>query len=415
MTNYISKLTKEDVNSIRDDFPFLSSSSNETKPVHFLDSAASSQKPRAVLETMYHYGVHYANVHRGLYALSEKMTLAFEDARDLVCHFIGGVKREEVIFTSGCTESINLICRTWGEANVAQGDEILLAISEHHANIVPWQILADRVQAKVRFIPLNHEMRLDVDKAISMLNSRTKVLSLGHVSNVLGTIHPVKLMIKAAQKVGAIAVIDGAQAVPHLDIDVYDLGCDFYAFSGHKMLGPSGIGVLFGKRELLDAMPPFMGGGDMIRTVSTRGSTWNDLPYKFEAGTPPIIEAIGLGEAIRYLSTLDRKAIFNHEQELGKIAFERLAKNENIRLFSSPGKDWIGTIALLHDKIHAHDFAAFQDAQGVCVRAGHHCAQPLMDYLGVPATIRLSPYLYNNEEDIDRFFSALNEAQLVFC
>jgi len=399
--------------TIRSRFPVFN---DKDRPLHYLDSAASSQKPAGVIERIQQcYSQEYANIHRGVYQLSEKATFAYEATRDKLATFLGGVSRQEVILTTGTTEGINLIARTWGEENLRQGDEILLTIAEHHSNIVPWQILAEKTGAVVRFIPLREDLRLDMDKARSMINEKTRVVAFAHVSNVLGTIHPVRELISLAKSVGAITVIDGAQAVPHFSVNVRELDCDFYSFSGHKMLGPSGVGVLYGKEALLDAMPPFMGGGDMIASVTTKGSTWNELPYKFEAGTPPIVPVTALAPAIDFLETTDLPAALNHDLNLAGQLIDALKDRPGLRLFANGSReDWVGIVTFFHETIHPHDMAAIQDSHHVCVRAGHHCAQPLMNWLGVPATTRVSPYLYNTQEDIDAFLNAYEEAEKLF-
>lgn len=399
-----------DPESTRAQFPILANSK-----LAYLDSGATSQKPQCVIDRLEHYyRSENANVHRGVYHLSEAATAAFEGARKKVATWLGNVKETEVIFTRGTTESINLVATAWCQENLAPGDEIVLSETEHHSNIVPWQLAASRCGAKIRYIPITDQYRLDMDKARSLIHSRTKLLAIGHVSNVLGVVHPVKELIRMAKAVGAVTLVDGAQAVPHFDIDVRDLGCDFYAFSGHKMLGPTGIGILYGREELLQAMPPYQGGGDMIERVSAEGSTWNRLPYKFEAGTPNIAGAIGLGTAIDYLSAIDRPAALAHDQALGRLLFDALKERDHIRVFYDGGDPWVGIVTFYHDIVHPHDLAAIADAEGVCLRAGHHCAQPLMNRLGVPATSRVSPYIYNNEEDIRRVIAVIDKAERLF-
>ena len=380
----------------------------------YLDTAATAQRPDVVVNRIKSfYEEENANVHRGVYRLSEAATLAYETAREKVAGFCGGVKKEEIIFTSGTTEGINLAAHMV-KAALTPGDEIVVPISEHHSNIVSWQIVAQQHGAKVRFIPLTEDYRIDMDAARSMISAKTKVLSCAHVSNVLGVVHPVEDLVRLAKEVGAFVVIDGAQAAPHIEIDVPTLGCDFYAFSGHKMMGPTGIGVLWGRHDHLLAAPPYQGGGDMIRSVSTSGFTCNELPYKFEAGTPPIAGAVGLGAAVDFLQSQPRKEISRHDQELGEAVYQALNDHKEVRIFCRPGPDWLGVVSFFHEKIHPHDLAAIADSHDVCIRAGHHCAQPLMDYFGVSATSRVSPYLYNTKDDVNRFLEALDKAEDMF-
>ena len=400
-----------DADKVRSLFPIF----NQQEKLHYLDSAATSQKPQVVIDAVKEaYSSLNANVHRGVYRLSESATRAFEGTRDKVASFLGNVKREEVIFTSGTTAAINLIARAWGESEIKSGDEIVLTVAEHHSNLVPWHQLAEKTGATIKYIPLNDKLRLDLDAAKKLITDKTKLVACAHVSNVLGIIHPIEHIISLAKQVGAKTLIDGAQAVPHLEIDVKSLDCDFYCFSSHKVLGPTGVGVLYGKKQVLDAMPPFLGGGDMIESVSLEGSTYAPLPYKFEAGTPPIAQVIGLGAALDFLTGLDRKSALLHDRQLGMYAFEALKDNPHMTLHVHPGDDWIGTITFTHKIIHPHDLAAFQDSHGVCIRAGHHCAQPLMSVLQSPATTRMSPYLYNNRSDIDAFLDAISKAEQVF-
>lgn len=394
--------------NIRKAFPFL----KQVTPVYYLDNAASSQKPQRVIDRMSHfYAFETSNVHRGVYKLAEQATAFFEGTRKQVARFLGEVDTKEIIFTSGTTDSINLVAHSWGGEFLKEGDEILLSVAEHHSNIVPWQIIAKAKGAKVVFAPLDAHWRLDIPATKKLINKRTKILSIAHVSNVLGVIHPVKELIALAKNVGAISVIDGAQAVPHFDVNVRDLACDFYAFSSHKMCGPNGVGVLYGRQDLLNAMPPYRGGGEMISKVTTEGSTWNLLPHKFEAGTPDVGGVIGLGEAIAFLQSIDREKTMSDDITLSKKFLSELKKHKDIEIFVDSVEDWIGTISFHHKKIHPHDIAALLDSENVCVRAGHHCAQPLMRYLNVPATTRISPYLYNNETDLEKFLVGLNKVE----
>ncbi len=382
----------------------------------YLDSAATSQKPQIVIDRMNRYYVEEnANVHRGVYELSESATRAFEGARAQIAAAIHA-SLEETIFTRGTTEAINLVAQSLGQLVLQPGDEILLTIAEHHSNIVPWQLAADRFGAKVRFIPLNKERRLDMQEAARMVNARTKIMAFAHISNVLGIEHPVHDLIALAKSVGAVTVVDGAQGIAHVPVNVRVLDCDFYAFSGHKVFGPTGIGVLYGRKSLLDRMPPYQGGGDMIEKVSVNGSTWNVLPSKFEAGTPNIAGAIGLGAAFEFLKTLDLGKTLAHDRGLGLALAEELKRKfPKVKLMIEPGPDWIGLVTLTHDSIHPHDLAAVCDTEQVCIRAGHHCAQPLMEVFGVPATARVAPFLYNDENDMDRFVAALHKAEKLFA
>jgi SufS family cysteine desulfurase len=380
----------------------------------YLDSAATSQKPRSVIERMdQYYSFENANVHRGVYQLSEEATRAFEGARATVARALGAAEKE-IIFTRGTTEAINLAAFSAGQAFLQAGDEIVLTVAEHHSNIVPWQLAAARHGAKVRFIPLRDDKRLDLDAARQIIGPKTKIVALAHISNVLGIIHPIREVIALAKAVGALTLIDGAQGVAHLPIDVKELDCDFYAFSGHKMFGPTGIGVLYGKAERLDAMPPYQGGGDMIEQVTLEGSTWNVLPSKFEAGTPNIAGAIGLGAAFEFMDNLDLSGTLAHDRQLGLELLEGLKEFPGVKTFVQPGPDWIGIVTFVHRDVHPHDLAAVCDSERVCIRAGHHCAQPLMQVLGVPATARVSPFLYNEHRDIERFLGALRKAEKLF-
>lgn len=381
----------------------------------YLDSNATSQKPEIVIEAMdRYYRSENANVHRGVYQLSENATRLFEEARINIAKYLNA-DLAEIIFTRGTTEAVNLVAQSAGAAFLRPGDEILLTVAEHHSNIVPWQIVAERHGAKVRYIPLTTDRRLDLDAARAMISEKTRFVSLGHVSNVLGVIHPVRDVIRMARAVGALTMIDGAQGVPHLSVDVKELDCDFYAFSGHKTFGPTGIGVLYGKKALLQVMPPYQGGGDMIERVTLEGSTWNELPSKFEAGTPNIAGVIGLGASIDFLRGIDLEAILEHDQGLGRRLVNVLKEEfPRVKIMVEPGPDWVGTVTFAHDGIHPHDLAAVCDGEGVAIRAGHHCAQPLMEILGVTATARVSPGLYNDANDIDRFIKALRKAEELF-
>ncbi|MES2745463.1 MAG: SufS family cysteine desulfurase [Bdellovibrionota bacterium] len=381
----------------------------------YLDSNATSQKPEIVIEAINrYYRTQNANVHRGIYQLSEDATRAFEEARINIAQYLNAETRE-IIFTRGTTEAVNLVAQCGGAAFLRPGDEILLTVAEHHSNIVPWQIVAERHGAKVKFIPLNSDRRLDLDAARSLITEKTRFVSLGHVSNVLGVIHPIREIIKMARGVGALTMIDGAQGVPHLRVDVKELDCDFYAFSGHKCFGPTGIGVLYGKKALLQVMPPYQGGGDMIERVTLEGSTWNELPSKFEAGTPHMEGVIGLGAAIEFLKSIDLEKILEHDQTLGRQLVHAIKEEfPKVKIMVEPGPDWVGTVTFAHESIHPHDLAAVCDGEGIAIRAGHHCAQPLMEVLGVTATARVSPSLYNDADDMNRFIKALRKAEQLF-
>ncbi len=404
-----------DVAALRADFPLLSQEVNG-HPLAYLDSTATAQKPAAVLAAMdQYYRTLNANVHRGIYQISEAATAAYEGARRTVGRFIGARSPKEVIWTRNTTEAINLVAQSWGRSQLQPGDRILLTVMEHHSNLVPWQMVAAQTGAQLDFLPIDGAGRLVLDDLASVLTERTRLVAFTHMSNVLGTINPVRELVAAAKQVGATVLIDAAQSVPHLPLDVYDLGCDFLAFSGHKMCGPTGIGVLWGRRELLEAMPPFLGGGDMIRRVGLYESSWNDLPWKFEAGTPAIAEAIGLAAAVEYLQSVGLDAIHQREQQLTELALAQLADIPGLTLFGPPAAERGGLVSLCVAGVHAHDVAAFLDSFGIAVRAGHHCAHPLHDLLGVPATVRASFYLYTTEEEIERLAHALAQVRAVLA
>ncbi len=399
--------TPVDVQRIREDFPVLHQEIYG-KPLTFLDSTASAQKPRQVIEAMDEvYTRYYANVHRGIYYLSEKATELYEGARRKIARFINARSWREIVYVRNATEGINLVAYTWGLNNLKPGDEILVTEMEHHANIVPWQLVCERTGATLRWVPIRDDGTLDMDALDRLLTERTRLFAFTAMSNVLGTKTPVKELVDRAHAVGALALVDGAQSVPHLPTDVQAWDCDFLAFSGHKMLGPTGIGVLYAKRELLEEMPPFLAGGDMIRSVTFEKTTWNDVPYKFEAGTPAVVEAIGLGAAVDYLENIGMENIVAHEHHIVRYAFERLQEVEGIRILGPGPDERGGVIAFTLAAAHPHDVAAILDREGVAVRAGHHCAQPVHDHYGVKATTRASFYIYNNEEDVDRLVAAL--------
>ena len=402
-----------DVSAVRAEFPIFQRKIHGKRLV-FLDSAASSQKPRAVIEAITNiYTSSYANVHRGLYTLAEETTEAYEQARAKIAKFINAYDVAEIVNVRNATEGINLVAYSWGESNIHAGDRIVITELEHHANLVPWQQLALRKGAELAYIPVTDEGLLDLDALPVLLEDGcTKVVACSILSNVLGTITPVEEVAEMAHAHGAIVVMDGAQAVPHRPVDVQTLGADFMAFSGHKMCGP-GVGVLWGRAELLDAMPPFLFGGDMIRTVKRFKSIWNELPYKFEAGTPPIAEVVGLGAAVDFLSAIGMDAIHNHEQEILAYALDRLIEMPDLHILG-PGLTYRGAvISFVMDVAHPHDISAILDAHGVCVRAGHHCAQPLHERFSIPATARASFYIYNDKDDVDALIDALHDVTAI--
>jgi cysteine desulfurase/selenocysteine lyase len=400
---------------IRQDFPILSRLVHG-KPLVYLDSTASSQKPTAVIEAMSaYYETTHANVHRGVYEISEEATARMEKARVKVARFINARQSKQVIFTRNTTESINLVAYSWGNANIHTSDLIVLTELEHHSNLVPWQLLAQRTGARLEFVPISDDGLLRLDVYAELLTQQPKLVAFTNMSNVLGTITPAQQMIAQAHAAGAITLVDAAQSVPHLPVDVQALDADFLCFSSHKMLGPTGIGVLYGKRDLLEAMPPFMGGGDMIRTVGLRESTWNDLPWKFEAGTPAIAEAIGLGAAVDYLNALGMKQVAAHEQEITAYAMERLQQVPGLTIYGPQASQRGGVISFTLADIHPHDLASILDQEaGVAIRAGHHCAQPLMERFGLSATARASFYVYTIKQDIDTLVQGLHKALEIF-
>jgi cysteine desulfurase/selenocysteine lyase len=411
-----------DTNTIRADFPILSRQIHG-EPLVYLDNAATSQKPEAVLQAMDdYYRRHNANIHRGVHTLAEEATVAYEGARRKVGRFINAYSPREIVFVRNTTEAINLVTLTWGRGAVGEGDVIVLSMMEHHSNLVPWQLLAQATGARLEFIGLDSEGRLildDLDRLLDRFTGRVKLVGVSGMSNVLGTINPVAEVASRAHEAGALCLVDGAQSVPHLPVDVQALDADFLAFSGHKMLGPTGIGVLWARKEILQAMPPFLGGGDMIKSVHLRESEWNDIPHKFEAGTPNIAHAIGLGAAVDYLEGLGMEDIKAHEQVMAAYALERLASVPNLHIYGPPASERGGVVTfnlLRHGEllIHPHDLASILDRDGIAVRAGHHCAQPLMEHYGVPATARASFYVYNTEEEVDGLVEALHKAQQVF-
>ncbi|MBF0771814.1 cysteine desulfurase [Lactobacillus johnsonii] len=408
-------MAKLNTEKIKQDFPIFNQKINDETLV-YLDNAATSQIPKFVEEKVRDFNEkERANVHRGVHALGLRATNQYESSRQKVANFIGANNAKEVIFTSGCTDSLNLVAASFGEQNIQAGDEILVSIMEHHSNLLPWQQLAKRKQAKLNFIEINSDGLLDIKNLKSKINSKTKIVALTHVSNVLGTINPIKELTDLAHEKGAIVVVDGAQAVGHFPIDVAELNVDFYAFSGHKMFAPTGIGVLYGKKDLLDKMQPYRLGGEMIANVTREGATWAEVPYKFEAGTPNIAGAIGLGAAIDYLQSLDFELIQKHEQELTSYALEKLKNVSGLTIYGpqkSNGR--IGVISFNLKNIHPHDLATALDLDGIEVRAGHHCAQPLMASLNTESTVRASLSIYNTKDDIDKLVSSLHEAKEFF-
>jgi len=407
-------MTTLDIEMIRADFPILATEMRG-RPLAYLDSAASAQKPHAVIDAMSDfYGRRYANIHRGVYQLSAQATIDYEAVRAKTASFIGARDPREVIFVRNTTEAINLVARSWGEENIGEGDEIVLTMMEHHANIVPWQMLATRKGARIRVAEIDDAGVLDVDHLKGLIGPRTKLLAVTHVSNALGTINPVAELVSMARAQGIVTLVDGAQAVPHQPVDIAAIDCDFYAFSGHKVFGPSGVGVLCGRLDLLEAMPPFLGGGDMIETVSFEGTTFAPVPQKFEAGTPDIASVIGLGAAIDYLETIGMDAIAAYEHSLLDYATEKLAAVEGLRLVGT-AKEKAAVLSFVLDDAHPHDIGTVLDGEGIAIRAGHHCAQPLMVRLGVPATARASLAFYNTREDVDRLTDALIKTQRLFA
>ena len=394
--------------TIKKDFPIFNNSD-----LVYLDNAATTHKPQSVLNAVDRlYTEANANVHRALYSLGSESTERFENSRTKVADFINSNSAKEIIFTSGTTESINLLARSLGNT-LNPGDEILISEMEHHSNIVPWQLTAERTGTTLNYIPVTETGELDLSEPDQYFKPNTKIVSITHISNVLGTINPVKKLAEMAHEMGALFIVDGAQGVPHLQVNVQDLGCDFYAFSGHKMLGPTGIGTLWGKTELLNEMDPFMGGGEMIETVTMESSTWNEIPYKFEAGTPNFAQAVGLGAAVDYLKIIGMSTIAEHEKTLTAYALNKINQIEGIRIHGS-ADERAGVISFNVDGIHPHDLAQFLNEDNIALRVGHHCAQPLLSTLGETATARLSFYIYNDESDVDKFYDSLTNIRKYF-
>ena len=395
-----------DVEKIRKDFPIFN---DLNKPFVYLDSASTSQKPLEVIDAISSYYKSYtANVHRALYSIGEKATDEYENVRKLVKKILNVPDSHSVVFTSGTTESINLIAYSWGLKNLKETDSVLITEMEHHSNIIPWQLITKKTNSSLNYIPLNNNGTLNTESMNDEILSSTKIISISHQSNVFGTINPIKNIIDKVKDMGVITLIDGAQAVPHLEVDLSELDPDFYVFSGHKILGPTGVGVLIGRNEVLEEMEPFMGGGEMINKVSMQDATWNEIPWKFEAGTPNIAQVIGLGAAINYLMNIGLDKVHSHEQSLLHYALNALEKNEDVTLYGNPPER--GAVIPFNLKnIHPHDLAKFLDLDGICIRAGHHCAQPIMDYLKVPSTARISMNIYNDENDIDHLLKGIEK------
>jgi cysteine desulfurase / selenocysteine lyase len=402
-----------DVEKIRQDFPILKERVHG-KPLVYLDNGATSQKPQVVIDALNrYYKSENSNIHRGVHYLSERATSSYEAAREKIRQFLNAERDHEIVFVRGTTEAINLVAQSYGRTFLKAGDEIVISAMEHHSNIVPWQILCGQIGARLRVVPINHDGEFVLDEYRRLLNENTKLVSLTHVSNALGSIVPVKEAVRLAHERGVPVLLDGAQAVPHFKVDVQDIGCDFYAFSGHKLFGPTGVGVLYGKSELLEAMPPYQGGGDMISLVTFEKTHYNVLPYKFEAGTPNIAGGIGLGAAIDYLNGFNWEEVCAHENDVLAYATNALSEIESIRIIGA-AKDKAGVLSFVSDHIHAHDVGTILDQEGVAIRAGHHCAMPVMQRFGVPATARASFALYNNREDVDALVRGIHRVLKVF-
>jgi len=401
---------------IRREFPTLDQSVNG-HPLVYLDNAATSQKPRAVLDAL---GAYYendnSNVHRGIHELSRRATVAYEESRAKVASWVGATEPAEIVWTRGTTEAINLVSTAWGLNNVREGDEILISVLEHHSNIIPWQLLAQRTGAVIKYIEIDDQGRWVLEDLSDLLTDRTKVVAISHVSNALGTVNPVKEVAAAAHEVGALVLVDGAQGAVHIKVNVQDLGVDCYAFSGHKMCGPTGIGALWARRDLLDSMEPYQGGGEMIHLVEREMSTWAKVPHKFEAGTPNIAGAIGMGAAIDFLSEVGMDAIARHERDLLAYALERVSAVGGVRIYGPESlEEHSALISFTLGDAHPHDIATILDSEGIAVRAGHHCAQLAMKHFGISATARASIYLYNTEDDIDRLAEGLEQVRSIFA
>jgi cysteine desulfurase/selenocysteine lyase len=405
--------TPLEVDGIRKDFPILSRSMRG-RPLVYLDSAASAQKPQVVLDTISDfYSNHYANIHRGVYELSETATRLFEEARAKVQSLLHAAESREIVFTRNATEAINLVAQSYGRSRLEEGDEVLLTVMEHHANIVPWQMICEEKGARLQVAPINDAGELIIEELEALIGPRTRLVAVAHVSNALGTINPVRHITEFAHARGVPVLVDGAQAVPRFPVDVRELGCDFYVFSGHKLYGPTGTGALYARAELLEAMPPYQGGGDMIASVSFEQTTYNEIPFKFEAGTPDIAGAIALAAAIEYLEGIGLDRIAAHEHDLLEYGTELLSQIPGVHLIGT-AREKTGVFSFIVDGVHPHDVGTILDTEGIAIRAGHHCAQPLMDRLGVPATARASLGLYNNRSDLDRLAEAIRKVIEIF-
>lgn len=417
LSNQITAIAENlDVEKIREDFPILAREVHPGVPLVYLDSTATSQRPRQVVEAMDHLTYHSnANIHRGIHVLAEEATAAYEEARIKIAKFINAPTARQVIYTRNTTESINLVAYSWGRANLNAGDVVILTEMEHHSNLVPWQILAAEKGLQLEFIPVTDEGLLDLDTFRDLLKLGPKLVAFTHMSNVLGTVTPAREIIALAHQAGAVTLVDGAQSVPHRPVDVQTLDVDFLAFSAHKMLGPTGIGALYGKQELLQAMPPFLGGGDMIKRVGLRSFQPNSLPHKFEAGTPAIAEAVGFGAAVDYLSRIGMETVENHEQQIVAYALERLEEIPGVRVFGPEAQHKGAVVAFVLDDLHAHDISQVLDMSGIAVRAGHHCAQPLHDKFGITSTARASFYIYNTLTEVDKLVEGIYRVKEMFA
>ncbi len=404
-----------DVEAVRRDFPILSRMVRPGVPLVYLDSTATSQKPAAVIEAMDEfYRNHNANIHRGIHVLAEEATAAYEDARQRIAAFIGAPQARQLIYTRNTTEAINMVAATWGRANLKPGDVVVLTEMEHHSNLVPWQILAAEKSLRLEFIPVTEEGLLDLAEYRRLLELEPRLVAFTHMSNVLGTINPASEIIRLAHQAGAVTLVDGAQSVPHFPVNVTDMDVDFLAFSGHKMCGPTGIGVLYGRKELLEAMPPYMGGGEMIKRVFLRTFTPNEIPHKFEAGTPAIAESVGLMAAVDYLTGIGMPAIAEHEKQIVDYAIERLEEVPGVKIFGPPAEKKGGVVSFTFAGVHPHDVSQILDTEGIAIRAGHHCAMPLHDKYHIPATARASFYLYTKPQEVDKLIEGLYKVKKIF-
>ncbi len=414
MTATAAARPRLDVGRLREDFPILSRRVRG-KPLVYLDNAATSQKPRAVIDAVTRfYSAENANIHRGVHYLSERATVAYDAVRERVARFVNASSPGEIVFTRGTTEGINLVAQSWGRSTLRPGDEILITGMEHHSNIVPWQLVAAQTGATVRAVPITDAGELDLGAFERLLTDRTRILAVVHLSNALGSINPVRWLVARARERGVVTLVDGAQSAPHLPVDVQALGCDFFAFSGHKVFGPTGVGVLYGRAELLERMPPWQGGGDMIETVTLERSTWAGPPARFEAGTPMIAEVIGLGAALEYVETVGRGAIGVWEEELLAYATERVRELDGIRIIGT-AREKASVLSFVVEGVHPHDVGAVLDDEGVAIRAGHHCAQPVMQHFGVPATARASFAFYNTCDEVDTLVRGLRRVRTLFA